>query len=82
MPFSQNLPSDEHTADFACARADLVELGVAKEPTRGVVVDVAIAAEKLDGVERKPGGRFGGKQIAPAASSRAVSPRSQARATV
>src|SRR3990170_4220657 len=50
--FFEQLPSDQHAADFAGAGADLVELGVAQQPPGRIVVDVAVAAEQLDGVER------------------------------
>src|SRR5688572_27399040 len=48
----EQLPPDQHAADFAGAGADLVELGVAQQPAGRIVVDVAVAAEQLDGVER------------------------------
>src|SRR4029079_19604379 len=48
----EQFPTDQHAADFGCAGADFVELGVAQQPPGRVVVDVAVAAEKLDGVER------------------------------
>src|SRR5579862_6638127 len=58
----EQLPPDEHAADFGCAGADFVELGVAKEPPGREVVDVAVAAEALNRLERHPGGAFGGIQ--------------------
>jgi hypothetical protein len=41
-----------HAADLAGPGADLVELGVAQQAAGRVVVDVAVAAEELDRVER------------------------------
>ncbi len=37
------LSADEHTPDLACARADLVELGIAQQPASGIIIDVTIA---------------------------------------
>src|ERR1700742_3317713 len=48
----EQLAADQHAPDLARPRADLVELGVAQEPPGRIVVDVAVAAEQLDGVER------------------------------
>src|SRR2546430_16682711 len=56
----EQLPADQHTPDFARARPDLVELGVAQISPCGIVVDVAVAAEKLDRIERGLGGVLGG----------------------
>ena len=49
---AEQLAADQHAADLAGAGADLVELGVAQQPPGRVVVDVAVAAEDLDRVER------------------------------
>ena len=49
--FLEQLPPDQHAADFAGAGTNLVELGVAQQTPRGIVVDIAVAAEQLDGVE-------------------------------
>src|SRR5689334_16782669 len=51
----EDLPADQHPADLAGAGADLVELGVAQQAAGRVVVDVAVAAETLDRVERDRG---------------------------
>src|ERR1051326_2346996 len=56
----EDLAADQHAADFARSGADFVELGVAQEAAGRVIVDVAVAAEALDGLERHPGGAFGG----------------------
>src|SRR6201992_1290212 len=50
--FIEQLAPDQHAADFAGAGADLVELGVAQQAAGRIVVDIAIAAEQLDRVER------------------------------
>src|SRR5229473_463678 len=42
----EELPPDQH-ADLRGAGADLVELGVAQQPARREVVDVAVAAQRL-----------------------------------
>ncbi len=44
----EELPPDQHAADLRGAGADLVELGVAQQPARREVVDVAVAAQRLD----------------------------------
>src|SRR3954454_19989114 len=48
----EQLPSDQHAADFAGAGADLVQFCVAQQSSRRIVVDVAVAAEQLDRIER------------------------------
>ena len=44
--------------------ADLVELGVAQQPSGRIVVDIAVAAEQLDRIERRPRRRLGAEQNA------------------
>src|SRR5687768_13755011 len=56
----EQLAADQHAADLAGAGADFVELGVAQEPAGRIVVDVAVAAQKLDGVERDQRRLLGG----------------------
>src|ERR1043166_385865 len=58
----ENLPADQHAADFVGSGADLVEFGVAQQPPGRKLVDVAIAAQALDRLERHPSGLFGGEQ--------------------
>src|SRR5262249_11665135 len=48
----EQLAADQHAADFAGAGADLVELGVAQQAAGRVIVDIAVAAEELDRIER------------------------------
>src|SRR4051812_14242587 len=43
---------DQHAADLAGPGADLVELGVAQQAAGRVIVDIAVAAEELDRIER------------------------------
>src|SRR5712691_13149808 len=52
----ENLPPDQEPPDLAGAGADLVELGVAQQAPGRKLVDVAVAAQELDGVERDLGG--------------------------
>src|SRR6202043_2122631 len=54
--------ADDHPADFAGARADFIELGVTQEPSGRVFVDIAVAAQALDGVQRGAGGGLGGEE--------------------
>src|SRR5437588_365954 len=56
----KQLPSDQPAADLGSSRADLVELRVAPQAPRRVVVDVAVAAETLDRLARHPGRFLGG----------------------
>src|SRR5512134_3783907 len=58
----EQLTADQHAADFAGAGADFVKLGVAQQPTGRIFVDVAVAAQKLDRVERHLGSGLGGEQ--------------------
>src|SRR3954452_12046491 len=60
--FLEQLTTDQHAADFAGAGADLVKLGVTQQPTGRIFVDVAVAAQKLDRVERRLGRGLGGEQ--------------------
>src|ERR1700758_5233420 len=56
----EQFATDQHAADFAGAGADLVEFGVAKQPAGRIVVDITIAAEQLDRIERALGGLLRG----------------------
>src|SRR5690606_18087691 len=56
----EQLAADQHAADFAGAGADFVELGVAQQAAGGEIIDVAVAAENLDGVQGHLGGALGG----------------------
>src|SRR5262245_43442650 len=56
----EQLPADQHAPDFARARTDLVELGVAQISSGGIVVDIAVAAEELNRIEGNLGGVLGG----------------------
>ena len=60
----EQLAPDEHPADLGGAGTDLVELGVAQQPPGRELVDVAVAAEELDGVEGDRGGLLGRVQNA------------------
>src|SRR5512140_1520761 len=51
----EDFPADQHAAEFAGAGAGVVELGVAQQAPGRIVVDVAVAAQALDGVERDRG---------------------------
>src|SRR5512144_212481 len=56
----EKLAADQHPPDLARAGADLVELRIAPEPSGRVVVDVAVAAERLDRLARHPRRLLGG----------------------
>src|ERR1039457_6478361 len=58
--FAEQLPADEHSADFRGAGADLVQLCVAPQTTGRSLVDIAHAAQGLDRLARHPGGFLGG----------------------
>src|SRR5690349_16512894 len=60
----EQLAADQHAADLGCPCADLVELGVAQKASRRIVVDVAIAAEDLDRLQRDLGRPLGGEEDA------------------
>src|SRR5579883_1850124 len=52
-PFAvEQLAADQHAADLVGAGADLVELGIAQDAAGREFVDVAVAAEALDRLER------------------------------
>src|SRR5262245_54309003 len=51
----EDFAPDQHAADLAGAGADLVELGVAQQPPGRIVVDVAVATQALDRLQRHPG---------------------------
>src|ERR1700749_2365295 len=56
----EQFPADQHTANFGRAGADFIELGVAQQAAGGVIVDIAVAAEQLDRIERALCRFFGG----------------------
>src|SRR5258706_2447653 len=62
--FFEELAPDQHAADLVGAGADVVELGIAEQAPRGKFVDVAVAAEGLDRVERDLHGVLGSEKKA------------------
>src|SRR3954451_23209903 len=50
----EQFASDQHPPDLARAGADLVQLRVAPQPPGGKLVDVAVAAQRLDRLARHP----------------------------
>src|SRR5258708_948637 len=62
--FFEKLAPDQHAADLVGAGADVVELGVPEQSSGGKVVDVAVAAHRLDRLERHLHGVLGRKQQA------------------
>src|ERR1700687_5363096 len=50
----EQLAADQHPSDLGRARADLVELGVAPQAAGRVVVNVTVAAERLNCLTRHP----------------------------
>src|SRR3989442_1098001 len=60
--FREKFAPDQPAADFGSAGADLVQLGVAPQPSGGRLVDVAHAAERLDRFAGHPGRLLGGVQ--------------------
>src|SRR5436305_11704940 len=61
----EQLAADQHAADLAGAGADLVELGVSQQAAGRIVVDVTVAAQQLDRVERHHGRLLGGIEDGP-----------------
>src|SRR5688572_6149813 len=57
--FLEELAPDQHAPDLARAGADLVELGIAQKPSGRIIIDIAVAAETLHGVEANPGRALG-----------------------
>src|SRR6478752_3918374 len=60
----ENLAPDQHTPNFRGSGTDLVELGVAQKPACGKVVDVAVAAQRLDRLKCDLGRPLGREQDA------------------
>src|SRR5688572_23043914 len=56
----ENLAPNQHAANFAGSRSNLVELGVTEQPAGREVVNVAVATEALDGLQSGPCRPFGG----------------------
>src|SRR3989454_11346287 len=52
--FVEELAADQHPSNLRGACANLVELGVAPETPRRILVDVAVAAQALDRLARHP----------------------------
>src|SRR5690606_18818756 len=46
------LAPDQHAPDLVGARADRIELGIAQDAAGGVFIDVAVAAQRLDRLQR------------------------------
>src|SRR5713101_1638184 len=61
----EQLPPDQHAADFAGAGTDFVEFCVAQDAPGWEVVDIAVAAQALDRLERHPGRLLGREQDSP-----------------
>ena len=69
--------ADDHPADLT--RAAPISYNLASRNSRpAVLVDIAVAAEALDGVERGRVAASAAKRIAPAASRLVIWPRSHA----
>src|SRR5205823_6176234 len=60
--FGEEFAADQPAPDFGSTCADLVELGIAPQPSGGRLVDVAHAAERLDRFAGHPGRLLGGVQ--------------------
>src|SRR5260370_13918819 len=56
----EQFTSDQHATDFARACSNLIELGVAPQATRRILVDVAVAAKRLYRFSGHPGRLLGG----------------------
>ena len=54
------LAANQHATNFAGARTDFIELGIAPQAAGGVLVGVADAAQGLNGFPGHPGRLFGG----------------------
>src|SRR5450631_4190298 len=53
---------DQHPSDLARAGANLIEFCVAQQAARRIIVDITIAAEKLDRVKRRACRALGRKE--------------------
>src|SRR5471032_3024955 len=62
LGFRKQFTAYQHAADFAGAGADFIQFGVAPQAAGRVLVDVAIAAQRLDRFACHPGGFFGAVQ--------------------
>src|SRR5258706_13268589 len=63
--FFEVLPPDQHAADFRSTGPDLVQLGVAPQAPGRILVDVAVAAQNLDGFSGHQGGTLAHVQDCP-----------------
>src|SRR5258706_13957452 len=63
--FFEVLPPDQHAADLRSTGPDLVQLGVAPPAPGRILVDVAVAAQNLDGFTGRPGGTLAPAQDCP-----------------
>src|SRR5678816_2681460 len=59
----KQLPTDEHPADLGRPRADLVKLRVTPQSCDRVLVDVAVADQRLNGRPQRPGCLSGRGQV-------------------
>ena len=60
--FVKEFAPDQHPPDLAGSGADLVQLCIAEQAAGRVFIDVAVAPQDLDRLQRHPGGLFGGVQ--------------------
>src|ERR1700739_4574612 len=66
LPFmarSPHRPGDDEPLDLVRALVDLRDLGVAHHPLHRIFLDVAVAAEDLDGLDRDLHRRVGAEQL-------------------
>src|SRR3546814_8876495 len=60
----EQLAPEQHAPDLVGAGADGIELGVAQDASGGVFIDVAVAAQRLDALQRHLHRGLGGVQQA------------------
>src|SRR3546814_7974001 len=66
--FKQKTAYEMRISDWSsdvCSSDLLVELGIAQQAARRIVVDIAVAAQRLDGLQRHPGRLLGGEENRP-----------------
>src|SRR6185295_8830868 len=60
----EQLAPDQHAADFAGPRPDLIQFRISQESSGGIVIDVTVAAQRLNRVESTGSRTFGREQDA------------------
>ena len=52
LSVGEQLSTHQHASNLGGARTDFIEFGVPEQPARRVIIDISVAAQQLNGIER------------------------------